>query len=260
MIESKKLVPRSFSRSRHYRALLKLTDIALNSAKSDIENLVAVINPDKCPNMYLPLLAAKVGYSYDFNLSYSLNRKIIKYFPYMLKLRGSESGIKIATALSISTYSFSDIPTLSSLVNIVYETINSHTVAVIYIYFPTYSEKIHDLLKLVMPIGVGYKLVSTSNIGGTEDLLVEAPSVTVDSDVFTESSRYLVSTSNEVGHGEVINKVSAYFKTADSKFYMSHDNGTFSDIISEPDINGIYLDLLTNVFYKYNGTTFDVIS
>jgi len=256
LIESKKFVPRTFARSRHYRAILKLFDIVANSTNSDCSNFTDIINPDRCPDKYLPLLATRVGYDYDYNLSYDVNRIIIKYFPHMMRLRGSERGIKMAVALSITAYTLIDISIATSLVNITYETVGMKTVATIYMYFPKYTDKVYDLIDLIIPIGLSYKLQSSTAASHTDALLIETPAASVLSEVFADSDRFKVDSTNSVGHGEVVGRIDAYYDSSTSEFYMSYDTGVYSDIISDPSVTNLYYDLLTDTYYKYNGSAY----
>lgn len=206
MIESKNNVPKQYCRSRDYKALLKMLDIVTCVAKNDIDNIVSLINPDKCPSKYLPMLASYVGYKYDYNLTYDTNRTIIKYYPQLVKLRGSMAGIELAVALAINlsdnTYNIQDI---SDIVNINY--VESDGRIDIYIYFPNYLNKIDDLIEVVRPIGVRYRIIS-SNATRVYDKINFEESVTVNEVEYSTSNRYKITNvdeenRNEIGFGEV---------------------------------------------------------
>ncbi len=87
MIHSRNNVPAIYNTSRDFQAILRLFDVLLNVEKNDVDNMVSLVNADKCPSKYLPLLASYVGYDYDYALSYETNRLIIKYYPLMIKYR-----------------------------------------------------------------------------------------------------------------------------------------------------------------------------
>lgn len=207
ILQSRNLIPKPYTISRDYQVLLKLFDIISTVEKSDIDNFVGLLNPDKCPSKYLPLLAAVVGYDYDYNLSYEANRIIIKYFPDLLRLRGSENGIKMAVAIAIGAQQeYREITNVQNLVNINYIYDSEQTIdrLDVYIYYPHYLNKIYDLIELVRPVGVGFKLIPAKSLRNkkddTVDIYVNVSHTHGDLD---KSERYKVSESNQAGFGEV---------------------------------------------------------
>lgn len=207
LLQSRNLIPKPYTISRDYQVLLKLFDIITVVEKNDIDNFVGLINPDRCPSKYLPLLASLVGYDYDYNLSYESNRIIIKYFPELLRLRGSERGIKMAVAIAIGAQQeYREITNVQNLVNINYIHTQEGTIdrLDIYIYYPHYLNKVYDLIELVRPVGVGFKLIPAKSLRNRKDDIVSLE-VTVSQSYgdidYTE--RYKVSEEHEAGFGEV---------------------------------------------------------
>lgn len=207
LLQSRNLIPKPYTISRDYQVLLKLFDIIMVAEKSDIDNFVGLLNPDRCPSKYLPLLASLVGYDYDYTLSYEANRIIIKYFPQLLRLRGSERGIVLAVAIAIGAQQeYSEITNVRNLVNIntIRDTDNNVDRLDVYIYYPHYLNKVYDLIELVRPVGVGFKLIPAKSLRNPDD-------DTVRFDVYVSqqygninaSDRYKVSDSNDTGFGEV---------------------------------------------------------
>ena len=101
IIESKNYIPQVMRRSRDMQAICKVLDLLINNFKTNVDYWTSLIDFDTCPDHLLPLLASYVGYKYDYTESYSTNRLIIKHYPEMIRLRGSELGISLATALSV---------------------------------------------------------------------------------------------------------------------------------------------------------------
>jgi len=156
MIESKKLVPNIYAQSRDYQTILKLLDMVANNAKIDSDNFTSLTNVDKCPSKLLPLIASYVGYKYDYSLSYDINRTIIKHYRELIKLRGSEKGIRLAVAIAVNAVEHTgESPT--SIVDIEYD--KTHGIIIIHLYYKEYLMKIRDLLEVVRPAGIGYKIV-----------------------------------------------------------------------------------------------------
>lgn len=204
MLESRKFVPEAYSESRDYQVFLKLLDLLIDAIKLDIDTFVNLINPDKCPNHMLPLLASYVGYKYDYNETYDTNRMIIKYFPYLIRNRGSEIGIRLATALSVNSVGKLNDIELLSMFRIEYK--RKENKINIYVYYPRYLSKIRDLLEVVRPAGVLLELIPA-------DLITTIDKVDIydylygvkeeDKIKYQGSDRYKVAEDNNVGFGEV---------------------------------------------------------
>ena len=199
MLESKNFVPLVYRNSRDYQAILKLLDLIINAIKSDIDNFVSLINPDKCPDHMLPLLASYVGYDYDIKESIDANRLIIKYYPYLIRNRGSETGITLATALSVNAVgSVEDIESLS-MFHIEYK--RKENKINIYIYYPNYLSKIRDLIEVVRPAGVRIELIPANPIN-TIDKIEIHDYIENKKEQYTQD-RYNVSDKDRVGFSEV---------------------------------------------------------
>lgn len=102
IIESKNYIPWVVRQSRDMQAFCKIFDLLLNGFKTNVDYYINLIDFDGCPDNLLPLLASYVGYKYDYTESYDTNRLIIKHYPEMIRNRGSEVGISLATALSVN--------------------------------------------------------------------------------------------------------------------------------------------------------------
>lgn len=200
MLESKKMVPKIYSRSRDYQAILKILDLLICVIKSDTDNFVSLLDPMKCPSRMLPLLASYVGYKYDNKESYATNRLIIKYYPLLIRNRGSEIGIKLATALSVNAAGeFDDIEMLS-LFHIQY--VEEEGKIEIYIYYPNYLSKIRDLIEVVRPAGVRCELIPAEPIEAIERINISDFWDTYREN-YPDSDRYKISDKNRIGFGEV---------------------------------------------------------
>lgn len=167
MLKSKDMVPKAYSKSRDYKAILKLLDLIICSAKSDCDNLSKIFNPMLCPIDLLPSLASYVGYTYDISQTQYANRLIIKYYQSLIRNRGSITGIKLAVALAINAYGEYDTGS-TSLFDIYYN--RSKNIIYIYIYSNNYINKIYDLIEVVRPAGTRCEIMTADNMNISEQI------------------------------------------------------------------------------------------
>lgn len=167
---NKGFVPETYYESRDYRVFLKLLGILVSVMKSNIDSFPSLYSPDDCPDNMVNLLASMVGYKYNSSLSVEDNRIIIKYFPYMIRYRGSEEGIKLATALSLNTSE--DASEAYTLDNIIIEYDYNH--GLIKIFYPHTDLLRRDLIEAVRPVGSFVKLIPSSISDNTDELDVKA--------------------------------------------------------------------------------------
>ena len=74
----------------------------------------------------------------DYNESYSTNRLIMKHYPEMIRLRGSEVGMSLATALSVNA--LGEIDKVEALAMFRFKYVKGEHKLYIYIYFPARIE------------------------------------------------------------------------------------------------------------------------
>lgn len=181
---TKDYVPQSYVESRDYRVFLRLLGILTTVMKYNIDHFPDLYDADNCPDHLLPLLASMVGYKYKEEKSITSNRKIIKYFPYLIRNRGSEIGMKLAVALSINTDPKADRS--YSIDNIIIEP--DPATGLITIYYPRVDVIDWDLIEVVRPVGTRIKLIKADIGRSTEELdLKVTASYTRRSDYFDES-------------------------------------------------------------------------
>lgn len=167
LIKTSKYVPKVYQ-SRDYKAFLTLLDVILTTSKYEIDNLLDLYDPETCPSGLLPYLAHYVGYVYNYTDTIQENRNIIKNFNAMIRNRGSETGITLAAALSLSGSDnkdfISDLKYLSITVN--YEK------GLIEILYPREKTKVRNLLDWVRPVGMYIDLTPGTLASSTETLTV----------------------------------------------------------------------------------------
>ena len=203
ILESKKYIPWVLRQSRDIQMYCKLIDLLINDFKTDTDNWVNLIDFDSCPNKLLPLLASYVGYKYDYTESYNSNRLIIKHYPELIRNRGSETGLALATALSVNSLGEVDQVEALSMFRIDY--VKSESRIDIYVFFPNNLSKIRELIEVVRPAGCGLQLIPAELIQTIDG--IEIHSYGYGKKYSFDSTRYTVGTETRVGFGEVVNKI-----------------------------------------------------
>lgn len=201
IIESKKLIPSILSQSRDMQAICKLLDLLINSFKNNVDYWVSLIDFDQCPDNMLPLLASYVGYKYDYTESYDTNRLIIKHYPEMIRHRGSNIGLSLATALSVNA--LGEIDKLEALSMFKLDPKMVDGKLKIYIFFPSNLRKIRDLLEVVRPAGCGLEIVAADYIATIDGIKIH--SYGEGSRYAYDLTRYSVDSEDKVGFAEVEN-------------------------------------------------------
>lgn len=191
---TKGYVPESYSESRDYRVFLRLLSTLFSVFRDNIRTIPSLYSADECPKEMLHLLAEMVGYDYVESRSVESNRMIIKYFPYMLRYRGSRIGIKTAAALSLNSMEEAPQYSLDSII-IDFD----YDKGVIKIYYPQTDALSRDLIEAVRPVGCRLEMIPSFISKNTDEIDIKV-------DVFKEveswtSSRTEVEKS-KVGFGD----------------------------------------------------------
>lgn len=203
ILESKTMIPNVLRQSRDMQAICKVLDLLLNNFKTNTDYWTSLIDFDTCPDHLLPLLASYVGYNYDYTESYSTNRLIIKHYPEMIRNRGSELGMSLATALSVNA--LGDIDKVEALAMFRLDYQKTDKKLYIYIYFPSNLSKIRDLIEVVRPAGCGVQLVA-ADIIQTIDGIAISDYIGIPKKYAYDHTRYEVSKSDKVAFSEVTNQ------------------------------------------------------
>ena len=203
ILESKNMIPNVLRQSRDMQAICKILDLLINNYKTNIDYWTSLIDFDGCPNHLLPLLASYVGYKYDYSESYDTNRLIIKHYPEMIRNRGSELGMSLATALSVNALGDIDKIEALSMFRLDYQKTSKKLY--IYIYFPSNLSKIRDLIEVVRPAGCGVQLVA-ADIIQTIDGIEISDYIGIPKKYAYDHTRYEVSREDRVAFSEVTNQ------------------------------------------------------
>ena len=203
ILESKNMIPNVMRQSRDMQSLCKILDLLINNYKTNVDYWTSLIDFDTCPDHLLPLLASYVGYKYDYSESYDTNRLIIKHYPEMIRNRGSELGMSLATALSVNALGDIDKIEALSMFRLDYQKTSKKLY--IYIYFPSNLSKIRDLIEVVRPAGCGVQLVA-ADIIQTIDGIEISDYIGIPKKYAYDHTRYEVSKEDKVAFSEVTNQ------------------------------------------------------
>ena len=236
ILESKNMIPQVYSKERDMQVFNKLIDIITTTCKYSIDNIGDLYDAYRCPKDLLPLLAYNLNYDYDFADTVTSNRRIIKAFTEMEKYRGSKIGLRIGTALSLTSMSVSAdnaeleegldnsvyIKALPNI-NITYDYDNAR----IKIEYPNVYTLVRDIMNYVRPVGMALELhaVNRSNINADVMLLyadVENNSRQYVPDIDSHVSRSFVNLSGVADN--------TWIENVDTMFTQVSDNNSVLDL------------------------------
>ena len=172
------MIPQVYSKERDIQVFNKLIDIISTCCKYDIDQLGRVYDAMTCPKQLLPLLAYTLNYQYNFEDTVTANRRIIDAFAIMERNKGREIGLKMATALSLTSLDAARnnaevegnaeyVITLRDL-TIHYD----YEEATIYIDYPNVYTLVRYLLDYVRPVGMYLVLRAISDINIDADTML----------------------------------------------------------------------------------------
>ena len=163
---TKHFVPEVYSDSRDYRVFLRMVGVLSTVIKYNADHFPDLYTAENCPENLLPYLGHMVGYDYDHGIAIDENRIIIKYFPFLIRNRGSEIGIKLAMALSLNIHTDVEDLILLDDLDIQYD----YEKGIIYIYYPKDAEIRKYLLEVVRPVGMTLELIPVDRVRTSEEL------------------------------------------------------------------------------------------
>ena len=199
IIKSKDYVPYFYRNSRDYQVLLNLRDLIVNVIKINMDTIPDKLDPTKCNYLLLELLASFIGYDYDYKETYEANRLIITNYINMIRNRGNMVGIKTSAALSFNAQDDEDRVEDLKMFDVQYVQ-SEHKIA-IYVYVPSYLQKIRDLLEKTRPAGIPMEMIPAINVH-TSDGIAFTDYINPELQDY-DNTRREVSEKSKVGFGEV---------------------------------------------------------
>lgn len=85
--------------SRDFQLYSRLYDLVFQSARFSIDSMEQVSDTMRCNDKLLPLIATKVGFFTDLNLTNKSDRQLLSAFPYIVRYKGSLKGIELVAHL-----------------------------------------------------------------------------------------------------------------------------------------------------------------
>ena len=101
-------VPEVYTRSADFRFFLKWIELCLSKVQYDIENMIDLLDPERCPANLLWMLGDTKGYKYDDRVSTAVNRLVILYFMSLIRNRGSKTGVMLGAELNLAQFNLND--------------------------------------------------------------------------------------------------------------------------------------------------------
>lgn len=161
MMQSERYIPEVYRKERDIKVLTRLFDIIFTFCKYQVDNLGSVYDAYKCPEQFLPFFAKTLNFDYNYADTVTANRRIIDAFAIMERNKGSEIGLKIATALSLTSMSIAqDNDELIDIASDYIEILNNIRIAISYedgviqIDYPNIYSLVRYLLDYVRPVGM----------------------------------------------------------------------------------------------------------
>ena len=176
IIDTRKFVPEYFGNNREFQVFLRAINLALSVIKADTDNFVPnLLNPLRCKERLLPLLSDYVGWSYDSSERPITNRWITRLLPLLVRNRGNEIGLTLATSIAISLMANPEELNLdrnfSIEVSEEYDKYGRKLERIkIYLYFESYLPLLRKLIELVRPAGVAVDFIPAQSISSSETI------------------------------------------------------------------------------------------
>ena len=157
-------VPEPYKESADFRFFLRWIELCYTQLQYDIENIVDLLDPERCPASLLWLLSDTKGYKYDDRVNTAMNRLVTLYFMSLIRNKGSRTGVMLAAELNLAQFNLDDYAKENSIyedriadtsipVNSAYVTSHTDTGYIDIVYF---SEKIPTdvCIEYVRPLGM----------------------------------------------------------------------------------------------------------
>ena len=101
-------IPEAYTSSADFRFFVNWFSECLEKLKYDTENLVDLLDPERCPASLLWMLADTYGFKYDDRLPAAYNRLVLLYFMSMISNRGSKTGVTIGAEVNLAQFNIQD--------------------------------------------------------------------------------------------------------------------------------------------------------
>lgn len=145
--------------SRDFQLLARLYDLVLQSTRFSIDSMQLVSDTQRCNERMLPLIATKVGFFHELDISANVHRAVLSAFPVIIKHKGSMKAIELLCAL------FERID--DTRVRVAYETSNKNFLTIIFDTYYSNLDVFKELVEYVRPTGMIVEYVAAEVISAT---------------------------------------------------------------------------------------------
>ena len=97
-------LPEIYRESADFRFFVDWFSTCLAKIKYDTDNIIDLLDPERCPSELLWLLCDTMGFKYDDRLPASFNRLVLLYFMSMIYTRGSKNGVMLAAEVNLAQF------------------------------------------------------------------------------------------------------------------------------------------------------------
>ena len=153
--------------SRDFQLLSRLSDVLFSGIKYDIDSMVNILDATLTKDRILQLMCTKIGFFPRIEIDAQVLKYIIASFPYIIKYKGSELGIKYAVNAILNAENNPEAigePLVIISNNDVEDYKDPYTIY-IYTTVSIYNRAaLNEILKYVLPAGYTYKLLSYNKI------------------------------------------------------------------------------------------------
>ena len=290
MINFINMTPQVYSEeSRDFQLLCKIGDFAFNEVKYEADTIPNILNTEKIKDNILPLLQTKLGFfSSATNLTNDELRMILRIFPDLIKLKGSELALKYLLNACLKLYNISaqfQIEKVNTATRIGQINFDKYSILVGINKVIDVTNIVQELIKYIMPPGYKVYIYYYSDIPVSSnylyrdyiDLLVTSDNINSQVRHFTTYNTYYAESSgdkeatrinyygpkyiyNTVGLIDAIRVVSGYENIEGWVSKSRTFRGVFKNANEYPTImndGDIIINSILNKIYYYENNTWN---
>ena len=97
-------LPEIYRDSADFRFFVDWISTVFSKVKYDTDNIMDLLDPERCPAELLWLLADTMGFKYDDRLPVAFNRLVLLYFISMIYSRGCKNGMMLAAEVNLAQF------------------------------------------------------------------------------------------------------------------------------------------------------------
>lgn len=142
--------------SRDFQLFSRLYDLVFQASRFSIDSIENVSDTMRCNDILLPLIATKVGFFTNLNLTSNADRKILSAFPYIIRYKGSLEGIQLVANL------FQRI--VNTSVSLYLDESDKDHITIVFENYTSDISLLNSLLEYIRPTGLLIDYAIRSNI------------------------------------------------------------------------------------------------